>query len=188
MLCDGLIRILWNCLFFSYCWGQFKVPYFVVILLCRSVLKFSFKEVDISMVCCTAGSLVYLDTCRVSLHRPFCLMAGRACHYINLLWERVRYFYFYELHVILGFYGCWKWFPSVCWPMSHVTKTFTTFWSSTGEVEKTILNVFFFQFIFNVGIIMIHLIFYSAAPVKITWIQMWRMWTPKSLLIVSPNT
>lgn len=142
MLCDWVIRLLWNILFFSYCRGQLKGPYFVVILLYRSVLKFTFREVD--MVCYTAGSLVYLDPWSLSLHRWFYLMAGRACHYLNLLWERVHSFYFYEFQVILGFCECWKWFPSVCWHMSHVTNKFTTNWNSAGEIE----NTFFWKFLF----------------------------------------
>ena len=77
----------------------------MVILLYRSVLKFSFKEVDISMACCTAALLVYFGPCSLSLRRPFCLMVGRACHYLNLPWERVHYFYFYKLQAIIGFMG-----------------------------------------------------------------------------------
>jgi len=95
------------------------------------------------MVCCTAGSLVYLGPYSWSLHRPFCLMAGRACHYLNLLWEGVHYFYYYDLQVILGFCGCWKWFPSACRHMLHVTNTFTTFRSSTRETENTLFGMFF---------------------------------------------
>jgi hypothetical protein len=138
MLSDWVIRMSWSCVCFMYCRGQFKVPYFVVILLYTSVLKFSFKEVNISVVCCTAGLLVYLGPCSWSLHRPFCLMAGTSCHYLNLLLEGVHYFYFYELQVLFGFYGCWKWFLLVCRHMSRVTNTFTTFWSSTDESENTL--------------------------------------------------
>jgi hypothetical protein len=139
---DCVIGILWNCVFFSYCIGQFKVPYFVVILLYGSRLKFSFKEVGVSMVCCTAGSLVYLGPCSWSLHRSFGLVAGRASHYLNFLWDGVHYIYFHELQVISHFYGCWKWFPSACRHMSHVTITFTEFWNYWWN---TLFWMFFFS-------------------------------------------